>query len=76
MQVMKSMGWRVGGGLAIGAILLCMAGAAPGADWAKPLEAKNMRIVGHSDLNGQGNGGEGLALHQYQDGRRVLFLAH
>ena len=46
------------------------------ADWAKPLESANMRIVGHTDLNGRGNGGEGLALTQYRDGRRVLFLAH
>ena len=46
------------------------------ADWARALEASNMRIVGHSDLNGRGNGGEGLALTQYAGGRRVLFLAH
>jgi hypothetical protein len=45
-------------------------------DWVRPLEALNMRIVGHTDLNGKGNGGEGLALTQYGDGRRVLFLAH
>ena len=38
--------------------------------------AANMQIIGHSDLNGAGKGGEGLALHQYPDGRRVLFLAH
>ena len=38
--------------------------------------ASNMQIIGHSDLNGVGKGGEGLALHQYPDGRRVLFLAH
>jgi hypothetical protein len=44
--------------------------------WVKPLDASNMRIVGHSDLNGHGNGGEGLALTRYRDGRRVLFLAH
>src|SRR5262252_7382398 len=44
--------------------------------WVKALESSNMRIVGHSDLNGRGNGGEGLALNQYADGRRVLFLAH
>lgn len=36
----------------------------------------NMRIIGRSDLNGAGKGGEGLALKQYPDGRRVLFLAH
>src|SRR3954467_12080771 len=45
-------------------------------NWAKPLEASNMRMVGHTDLNGKGNGGEGLALTQYANGRRVLFLAH
>ncbi|HET7879827.1 MAG TPA: hypothetical protein VFL55_03005, partial [Acetobacteraceae bacterium] len=39
-------------------------------------EASNMQIIGHSDLNGAGKGGEGLALRQYPDGRRVLFLAH
>jgi len=38
--------------------------------------ASNMQIIGHSDLNGAGKGGEGLALRQYPDGRRVLFLAH
>ncbi len=41
-----------------------------------PREALNLRIVGHSDLNGRGNGGEGLDLEQYADGRRVLFYAH
>ena len=38
--------------------------------------SSNMQIIGHSDLNGAGHGGEGLALRQYPDGRRVLFLAH
>ena len=38
--------------------------------------ASNMQIIGHSDLNGAGHGGEGLALRQYPDGRRVLLLAH
>jgi hypothetical protein len=38
--------------------------------------ALNMQIVGHSDLNGAGHGGEGLAMRRYPDGRRVLFLAH
>src|SRR3954470_6408823 len=46
------------------------------AAWAKPLEVSNMRILGQTDLDGKGNGGEGLALTQYRDGRRVLFLAH
>jgi hypothetical protein len=39
-------------------------------------DAKNLRVVGHSDLNGKGNGGEGLDLQQYPDGRRILFYAH
>jgi hypothetical protein len=39
-------------------------------------EASNMEIVGHNDLNGVGKGGEGLALKQYDGGKRVLFLAH
>ena len=28
------------------------------ADWAKAREARNMRLVGHTDLNGIGDGGE------------------
>jgi hypothetical protein len=39
-------------------------------------EASNMQIIGHSNLNGVGKGGEGLAIHQYPNGQRVLFLAH
>src|SRR5690349_9287898 len=39
-------------------------------------EARNMVLVGHNDLNGHGDGGEGLALQQLPDGRRVLYLAH
>src|SRR5690348_15099701 len=35
--------------------------------------ASNMQIIGHSDLNGAGKGGEGLALGQYPNGQRVLF---
>src|SRR6187401_512819 len=39
-------------------------------------DARNMELVGHNDLNGRGDGGEGLALHQWSDGRRILYLAH
>jgi len=46
------------------------------ADEPKPREARNLRIIGHTDLNGRGNGGEGLDLQQYPDGRRVMFYAH
>jgi hypothetical protein len=47
-----------------------------------------MVLVGHNDLsrrsgagaeadlNGNGDGGEGLALQQFADGRKVLYLAH
>jgi hypothetical protein len=53
---------------------------AGGAALADPIPAvqssSNMEVIGHSDLNGAGKGGEGLALRQYPDGRRVLFLAH
>lgn len=38
--------------------------------------SKNMRLLGHHDLHGFGNGGEGLALQQTHDGRRVLYIAH
>ncbi len=60
--------------------MAAIAAAFPMAVWADPIpavqSASNMQIVGHSDLNGAGKGGEGLALKQYPDGRRVLFLAH
>jgi hypothetical protein len=52
---------------------LTVSGQAPA---APPVDARNMRIIGHTDLNGKGNGGEGLDMHQYADGRRVLFYAH
>ena len=38
--------------------------------------SKNMRLLGHNDLGGFGNGGEGMALQQTRDGRRVLYIAH
>jgi hypothetical protein len=51
-------------------------------------ESRNMVLVGHNDLSrrsgtgaeadliGVGDGGEGLALQQLPDGRRILYLAH
>jgi hypothetical protein len=39
-------------------------------------EARNMRLISHNNLNGFGNGGEGLALQKTRDGRRVLYIAH
>ena len=40
------------------------------------LEIRNMRLISHHDLNGFGNIGEGVHLHQTQDGRRILYMAH
>src|SRR5215469_7160884 len=39
-------------------------------------EIKNMKLVSHHDLNGFGNGGEGVALQQLSDGRRIFWIAH
>ena len=39
-------------------------------------EIKNMRLISHHDLNGFGNIGEGIHLHQTNDGRRILYMAH
>jgi hypothetical protein len=60
------------------AVLAFFAIAAPALayDPMTPLEASNMKIIGYSNLNGAGKGGEGLALKQYPDGRRMLYLAH
>lgn len=47
--------------------LQAMAVAAP--------DRMNVRLVGHSTLNGAGKGGEGLALKNYGS-KKILFLAH
>ena len=39
-------------------------------------EIKNMRLISHHDLNGYGNIGEGVHIHQSKDGRRIIYLAH
>jgi hypothetical protein len=61
---------------ALGLVATLGLAAARAADTVPILAARHMEIIGHSDLNGQGKGGEGLALRRYPDGRRVLFLAH
>lgn len=38
--------------------------------------ASNVSLVGHTDLAGRGDGGEGLVIQQWPDGRRWLYLAH
>src|SRR2546429_7659444 len=35
--------------------------------------SKNMRLLGHNDLGGFGNCGEGMAIQMARDGRRVLW---
>jgi len=52
------------------------AATAPAPAAATVEDARDIRLVGHTDLNGFGNGGEGLDLVEYPDGRRVLFYAH
>ncbi len=39
-------------------------------------ESSNIVLVGQNDLNGGGDGGEGLALQQLPDGRKILYFAH
>ena len=36
----------------------------------------NMRLLAHHELRGFGGIGEGMALQQAADGRRILWLAH
>jgi len=58
-------------------ILACFVLTGGGWAGAQPAaESRNMVLVGHNDLNGNGDGGEGLALQQFPDGRKVLYLAH
>ena len=39
-------------------------------------EISNMRVLGHNTLAGFGNIGEGMAIQQAPDGRRIMWLAH
>src|SRR4029077_13159319 len=49
----------------------------PALSWAvDSTEQKNMELAGRSDLNGNGDGGEGMAIQQWPDGRRILYIAH
>src|SRR6185437_4100062 len=55
---------------------ICGAGFASRAYAQIAPEAKNIELVGHNNLNDEGDGGEGLAIQQKPDGRRILYLAH
>src|ERR1051325_7878603 len=48
----------------------------PAAHAQPTAEAMNVEQVAQLDLGGKGDGGEGLALQQRKDGRRLLYLAH
>ena len=39
-------------------------------------EINNMRLISQNDLRGFGNIGEGMAIQQSPDGRRIMWLAH
>ncbi|MDP6422454.1 MAG: hypothetical protein QF477_05740 [SAR202 cluster bacterium] len=39
-------------------------------------QAKNMTLLAQHDLDGFGNGGEGIGLQATKDGRRVIYIAH
>jgi len=40
------------------------------------VEQKNMVLMGHDDLKGHGDGGEGLVIQRRPDGQRILYIAH
>ena len=40
------------------------------------VEARNMRLLAHNDLEKYGDCGEGVALHTGRGGRRTLYVAH
>ena len=64
--------------LFLGAVVLLIGTglAVPRAGAQNKVEAKNVTLVGHDGLNGHGDGGEGMAIQQWPDGRRLLYLAH
>ncbi|MDP6453632.1 MAG: hypothetical protein QF898_10020, partial [SAR202 cluster bacterium] len=39
-------------------------------------ESKNMKLISQHELNGFGNGGEGMGLQVASDGRRIMYIAH
>src|SRR5215475_6337770 len=69
MTVAPRSTWALG--LAIAAVA-----AVPAAHAQPAAEARNMQQVSQLDLAGNGDGGEGMALQQRPDGRRILYLAH
>src|SRR3984957_177383 len=56
------------------AAIAAMAGLPSGAQTTA--ESNNVTLVGHNDLNGNGDDGEGLDIQQWPSGQRILYLAH
>ena len=61
--------------LAISGVLV-LALVAPRAQSPSDAKASNVVLVAQHTLDGNGDGGEGLAIQQTPDGRRILYLAH
>ncbi len=57
-------------------VLLATLFLVPSASTQQAAEQKNMVLIGHDDLKGHGDGGEGLAIQERADGRRILYIAH
>src|SRR5262249_23039007 len=62
--------------LIIGSALGMIALLPSSASARRRAESRNMRLIAHHELNGNGDGREGLAVRQRPDGRRILYLAH
>jgi hypothetical protein len=58
------------------ALFFAAANFGPAVGAQEKAEQKNMLLIGQENLNGHGDGGEGLAIQQRADGRRILYIAH
>jgi hypothetical protein len=56
--------------------VLLIAGVGASALAQTSVEARNMALISHNDLGGNGDGRERLAIQQWPDGRSLLYLAH
>jgi hypothetical protein len=62
--------------IAWGILLACSGLSGQTAQGQAHAEAKNIVLLAHNNLNGHGDGGEGMALQSWPDGRRLLYIAH
>ena len=61
---------------AIGLVLVALLAGGSMVTLPAAVEQKNISVISHNDLNGHGDGGEGMSIQQRPDGRRILYLAH